>query len=52
MTSGDMRDLSDSGLTEHLARMFLKVRKSRDGDHVGAVRNLLKEVTRRIREVA
>jgi hypothetical protein len=52
MASGDLRALSDTGLLETLARAFLKARKSRDGGHAGTVRNLLKEVTRRIREVA
>jgi hypothetical protein len=52
MASGDLHGLSDTGLLESLARAFLKVRKSRDGGHAGTARDLLKEVTRRIREVA
>ena len=52
VTSGDLRGLSDTGLLETLARGFLKARKSGGGGHAGTVRNLLKEVTRRIREVA
>ena len=52
VASGDMHGLSDTGVLEHLARAFLQARKSRDGDHAVAVRDLLKEITRRIREVA
>jgi hypothetical protein len=52
VTSGDLRGLSDSGLLETLSRTFLRARKTRDGGHAHAVRDLLKEITRRIREVA
>ena len=52
VASGDMHGLSDTGVLEHLARAFLQARKSRDGDHAVAVRNLLKEVARRLKKVA
>ena len=52
VANGDLHGLSDTGLLETLARGFLKARKSGGGGHAGTVWDLLKEVARRLKEVA
>ncbi|MDA8119641.1 MAG: hypothetical protein M0Z85_06225 [Gammaproteobacteria bacterium] len=49
VADGDLRDVSDTGLLEQLARVFLKARKSGARERVEVAQNLLKEAQRRLK---